>query len=186
MASILVVDGRAASRDLLVSLLRQDGHLVRAAASGEEALCAVTASRPDLVITDLIMPAMGGFEFVPELGATPGVGDTPVILYAATHLGDQAAELQARLQVAERLESLGELAGRVAHDLNNLLAVILNYTQFVSGALDQLPGAGQDPRLVQMGQDLAAVGEAGRRAAELTHQLLAVGAGRSSTPRRSI
>jgi signal transduction histidine kinase/CheY-like chemotaxis protein len=78
-----------------------------------------------------------------------------------------------RLQHARRLESLGELAGGVAHDFNNILAVISNYTEMVQHTLD---GPVLDPAdLAQVRKDLGQVSRAAERAARLTKQLLAFG-----------
>ncbi|MCK6504010.1 ATP-binding protein [Myxococcota bacterium] len=69
-----------------------------------------------------------------------------------------------QLRHAQRLESIGRLAGGVAHDFNNLLTVILSMTELVRAELHA-----QDPRAEDLGQVLAA----GKRAAALTSQLLA-------------
>jgi PAS domain S-box-containing protein len=78
-----------------------------------------------------------------------------------------------RMQHARRLESLGQLAGGVAHDFNNILAVITNYTELLSETL-----AGPAPEPADMAaarDDLAQVSRAAERAARLTKQLLAFG-----------
>jgi signal transduction histidine kinase/CheY-like chemotaxis protein len=76
-----------------------------------------------------------------------------------------------RLQHARRLESLGELAGGVAHDFNNILAVISNYTAMSIETLES-----PDPAdLAEVRNDLGQVGRAAERAARLTKQLLAFG-----------
>jgi len=78
-----------------------------------------------------------------------------------------------RLQHARRLESLGELAGGVAHDFNNILAVISNYTEMV---LDTLDCPELDPAdLAEVRNDLGQVSRAAERATRLTKQLLAFG-----------
>jgi PAS domain S-box-containing protein len=75
-----------------------------------------------------------------------------------------------RLQHARRLESLGELAGGVAHDFNNILAVISNYTEMVLDDPLLEPAA-----FAEIRSDLGQVGRAAERAARLTKQLLAFG-----------
>jgi two-component system cell cycle sensor histidine kinase/response regulator CckA len=79
---------------------------------------------------------------------------------------DENRLLEARLQQAQRLESLGQLAGGVAHDFNNLLAAILNYADLITGELE-------DPESVK--KDIAEIKRAAERAAALTHQLLIFG-----------
>ena len=82
--------------------------------------------------------------------------------------------LEAQLHQSQRLESLGQLAGGVAHDFNNLMAVILNYTAFIAEEIAQAAQEG-DPRWDAAARDIAQVLRAGERATELTHQLLAFG-----------
>jgi len=73
---------------------------------------------------------------------------------------------------AQRLESLGRLAGGVAHDFNNMLAVIVNYAAFI--AEEVATAAQTDPgRWGSVVADVAQVTQAANRAAELTRQLLA-------------
>lgn len=75
---------------------------------------------------------------------------------------------------AQKMESIGSLAGGVAHDFNNLLSVILNYTSFAIDSLHE-----QDP----LRADLVEVKKAGDRAAVLTKQLLAFGRRQVLEPR---
>src|SRR5439155_16033766 len=89
MAIILVVDDRPAGRESLVKLLRHSGHRLLEAGDGAEALAIATAERPDLVITDVLMPTMDGYEFVRRLRATPKIAETPVIFFTGHyHEGD--------------------------------------------------------------------------------------------------
>ena len=72
--------------------------------------------------------------------------------------------LEVQLRKAHKMEAVGRLAGGVAHDFNNILAVVLNYAEFVAESL------GEDHE----GQaDLKQIIKAGERGAELVHQLLA-------------
>jgi signal transduction histidine kinase/CheY-like chemotaxis protein len=87
----------------------------------------------------------------------------------------EALERKERLQQvqAQRLESLGQLAGGVAHDFNNLLSVILNYVTFVSEDVAAAAAGPESARhLESASADLAEVKKAAERAARLTHQLL--------------
>lgn len=93
MATILVVDDRAANRDFLVTLLRYSGHTMLEESSGEAALAAVRAKRPDLVITDILMPELDGYSFVHRLRGEPRIASTRVVFYSATYLEGEARKL---------------------------------------------------------------------------------------------
>jgi len=81
--------------------------------------------------------------------------------------------LEARLNQAQRLESLGQLAGGVAHDFNNLLGAILNYAAFVGDEIEQLELPADKAEVLR--HDVGQIQRAVERGAELTHQLLAFG-----------
>ncbi|TWT76983.1 Sensor histidine kinase RcsC [Posidoniimonas polymericola] len=67
MAHILVVDDSRLTRRMIAGPLTADGHEVRQAGNGVEALAACGEGLPDLVITDLLMPEMDGFELSERL-----------------------------------------------------------------------------------------------------------------------
>jgi PAS domain S-box-containing protein len=90
----------------------------------------------------------------------PGVEGLVVNLRDAT----ERAALEGELRQAQKMESVGQLAGGVAHDFNNLLTVITGRIGFLIGA----PNISEE-----QDADLAEIGKAAERAAELTHQLLA-------------
>lgn len=90
MATILVVDDHPSNREFLTTLLGYSGHRLLEAADGAEALEMVRAARPDLVIADLVMPTMDGYEFVHHLRADPIVAQTQVIFCTATYLQSEA------------------------------------------------------------------------------------------------
>ncbi len=81
--------------------------------------------------------------------------------------------LESRLVQAERLEAIGQLAGGVAHDFNNVLLVIRGYSSVLRSSLD-------DPQQIA---DVEEITRAADRAAELTRQLLAFGRRQALQPR---
>jgi len=103
MAKVLVVDDHAENRDLIVTLLKFAGHQSLEAADGYLALEQVRAERPDLVICDILMPTMDGYEFVRQLRADPAIAHTEVIFYTATFLEREARSLAASCGVSEVL-----------------------------------------------------------------------------------
>lgn len=76
---ILVVDDSPVIRDTTSQLLREEGYQVRVACHGREALLRVAEHMPDVILLDLMMPLMDGWEFAARLKALPG-GDCPRIL----------------------------------------------------------------------------------------------------------
>lgn len=85
MAVVLVLDDRATDRELLVTLLEYGGHEALTAESGDEALATIRARKPDLIICDMLMPRMNGYEFARELRGDAEIARTPLIFYSATY-----------------------------------------------------------------------------------------------------
>ena len=85
--SILVVDEARNMRELLAIHLRNAGYDVHLAKDGVEAGYAVLRMRPDLIIADLNMPHMDGFEFVAAIRGESSMRDTPVIFMTAAGQG---------------------------------------------------------------------------------------------------
>src|SRR5687768_8966930 len=100
MAHILVVDDRAMNREFLVTLLGYGGHTFTEAVDGLEALAAVRASRPDLVITDIAMPRMNGIEFIESMQRDDVYARIPVIFYSATYRVPEARRMADKCRAA--------------------------------------------------------------------------------------
>ena len=77
---ILVVDDKLQLRNLLKSYLTQEGFRVVTAEDGKEALFVARQEKPDLIILDLMMPEMGGYEFMRVYGKE---ADTPIVILTA-------------------------------------------------------------------------------------------------------
>jgi signal transduction histidine kinase len=92
-----------------------------------------------------------------------GDGDTPVGVIGVAMDVTEKRDLDRRLRRSQKLEAVGQLAGGVAHDFNNILTAIINFTAM---AAEDLP----DPHPVR--SDLQGVLDAAERAARLTRQLL--------------
>jgi CheY-like chemotaxis protein len=91
MAKILIVDDVSANRELLSSVLGYRGHECVEAANGVQALEQVRAWRPDLVICDVFMPRMDGYEFTRALRAEPDSAGTKVIFHTSYTLSRACA-----------------------------------------------------------------------------------------------
>src|SRR5271154_5599797 len=81
--SILVVDDDSESLSLLTSVLTSEGYQVRSANSGKLALASVTAWVPQLILLDLRMPDMDGFEVCRRLKASEKTRDIPLMFISA-------------------------------------------------------------------------------------------------------
>ena len=79
-AKILVVDDLPQNVKLLVDLLGAKGYVVVTASSGPEALLKVEAERPDLVLLDVMMPEMSGYEVCRKIRENPATGILPVVM----------------------------------------------------------------------------------------------------------
>ena len=79
-ASILVVDDALTVRELQRSIFENAGYRVRVAVNGEEALAEISHERPDLVLTDVQMPRMDGFELTEAIRKQPSLASLPVIM----------------------------------------------------------------------------------------------------------
>jgi CheY-like chemotaxis protein len=93
MATILIVDDRPTNRQFLSTLLGYGGHELFEAADGAEALRLTREKRPDLVITDILMPTMDGFEYAKSVRGDPAIAATKIVFYTATYRATEAALL---------------------------------------------------------------------------------------------
>ena len=174
--TILVVDDQSANVRVVGALVEPPGYTVVPASSGPEALAAIAVQRPDLILLDMMMPGMDGFELLAALRQQPTLKSVPAVFLTAAQDRDlllrafdagavdyvtkpfMPEELLARVSAhvglkltRDRLERVArerqELVNLVAHDLKNPLSSVL----FASDML--LQGACKQervPRYLQM------------------------------------
>ncbi|MCS7082314.1 MAG: response regulator [Bacteroidetes bacterium] len=82
-AHILIVDDQEFNRDLLVQRLRREGYEPEAAESGPQALACIARRVPDLILLDIMMPGLSGYELISILRAQPATQEVPIILVSA-------------------------------------------------------------------------------------------------------
>ena len=88
-SKILVVDDNAANAELLVAYLKETGVEIDVAVSGEEALGKVEDSPPDIILLDIMMPGVSGFDVCRKLKSRDETRDIPIIMVTAlTELED--------------------------------------------------------------------------------------------------
>ena len=103
MAIILIVEDRPIDRKLLATILRTRGHEIVEASDGKEALDTLEQIGPDLVVSDILMPRLDGYEFVRRMREIPGLAATPVIFCTATYHARAARALAYRCGAADVL-----------------------------------------------------------------------------------
>src|SRR6266436_7920412 len=93
MPKILIVDDDATSRRLYASLLAPYGYCLLEARDGQEGLSVAQAENPDLVICDIVMPTVNGYQFVQALRSLSQHQQTPVIFHSVNLLDEEARSL---------------------------------------------------------------------------------------------
>jgi putative two-component system response regulator len=137
MGVVVVVDDTEEIRHVITSMLRRDGYTVHSACDGEEGLELVRRDRPDVVVSDVMMPKVNGFELCEALKADRETRLTPVILVTGNTEREyrlkgieagaddfltkpvDASELRARVRSLVRLK-------RFTDDLDSAESVILS------------------------------------------------------------
>jgi two-component system alkaline phosphatase synthesis response regulator PhoP len=96
---ILIIEDEEIILDLLKKKLNREGYEVLIARDGDEGLMAARGGRPDLILLDMVMPKMGGFEVMEEIGKDPELKKIPIIIISNSGQPvelDKAKELGAR------------------------------------------------------------------------------------------
>ena len=101
---VLIIDDEADMRAITRQALERNGWTVVEAADGVEGLDSVARSIPRVILLDLNMPVMDGFEFLRQLRARPGCGEIPVVVLSAL---DLTAEDRRRLRGATQILNKG-------------------------------------------------------------------------------
>ena len=110
---ILVVEDDPGQRMNVSAYLERNGWTVDQAADGREALEAAKQRRPNVVLLDLNMPVMDGFDFLTEFRSAPGCGDIPVVVLTAL---DMSSSDRQRLRGANQILNKGNIGMRALAD----------------------------------------------------------------------
>jgi len=113
---VLIIDDDSAILEMIAELLRYEGYNIIASNEGREALELARANGPALILLDLMMPEMSGWQVISALRAAPQTRMIPVVLLSARR--DLAATAR-ELEVASHLEK--------PFDLDTLLDVVQRY-----------------------------------------------------------
>lgn len=199
---VLIVDDQAANLRLLGKVLSDAGFDVMPAASGEQALARIKAALPDVILLDMRMPGMDGFDVLVRLKSNPDWADLPVLFLTAAHERELlvraleggavdyltkpfvAEELVARVRTHAELKrsrdqlriAIGEredLAAIIVHDLKNPLFNISLNAALLRESLD-----GD----AELGPPVRSIEQSSRTAMEFVERYLARCAGSELRP----
>jgi len=90
---ILIVDDNEDARIILKETLESNGYSVKDASNGKEALKSAKESPPDMIISDILMPVMDGFQLCREVMADEILRDIPFVFYTATYTDETDEDL---------------------------------------------------------------------------------------------
>jgi len=111
----LVVDDSMLVRHTVCRFLEERGYEVESATNGAEALQMVGCLRPDLIITDLVMPRMTGPELITALKSNPTTAAIPIVVLAGRHGGkDLQLELRADYVIHKDIDIVAQLQTALA------------------------------------------------------------------------
>ncbi len=154
--TILVVDDQANNRKLLADLLSIKGYAVVTASGGKEGLAKVHSVRPDLVLLDIIMPDLSGYDVCKKIRADTSIGILPVVMVTALDPAQERIkgleagaddfltkpinqpELLARVKSLLRIKSLYDTVQEQSAELSELNAGLEKRVQEQIGQLQQL------------------------------------------------
>ena len=114
---VLVVEDEPYLCDLIADVLEAEGHTTRKASNGLDALEMVAERTPELVLLDLMMPVMDGWEFMTELRANPAWRDVPVVIITAVYdvaKSQNITEARAVITKPFDIEQLSDVVRRYA------------------------------------------------------------------------
>ena len=101
---VLLVEDDESLLDLMQHVVSKEGFRTERAADGNEALRKVAAAKPDLIVLDLMLPGVGGYEILREMQSM-GAGDIPVIVVTGRSMDRQAvAAVREESNVKEFME----------------------------------------------------------------------------------
>jgi PAS domain S-box-containing protein len=97
--TVLVVDDSTTNRELMHNLLDLEGYAVLEASSGTDALMLARREHPEVVITDVLMPGIDGYELTRLLREDPETADTPVVLYSGNYAEQEMRQVASAYRV---------------------------------------------------------------------------------------
>jgi len=162
---LLIVDDTPSNLHLLTAMLTERGYRVKGAPNGKLALMSARAQPPDLILLDVVMPDLDGFEVCEKLKESPNTRDIPIIFLSGMTDPDvkvkgfalggvdyvtkpfHAEEVLSRVRthltlrnlqknLEQQVAELDSFSHTVAHDLKNPLGALLGYAEIVEEELE--------------------------------------------------
>ena len=100
-STVLVVDDDAEIREIVATVLEDDGYHVDTACDGADALCKANEHQPDAIILDAMMPVMDGWQFLEAWRARPPECRAPVVVVSAVHDWPSVSALGAKAYLSK-------------------------------------------------------------------------------------
>jgi CheY-like chemotaxis protein len=143
MQSLLIVDDDPAIREIFTIILREHGYTVESAASAQECLDDLARRNPDLILLDIMMYPVDGWETLTTIRKNPGTSGIPVIMFSGKN--PSRAEI---LQYGEWIEDylMKPITMKV---INNALKDVFDRTRVSKAERDLFLQNGGDPRMVE-------------------------------------
>src|SRR6201997_5562678 len=140
MAKLMLVEDDNNLREIYEARLQAEGYTIVTARDGEEALVVAKAEKPDLIISDVMMPKISGFEMLDILRNTDGLKDVKVIMLTA--LGQSDDQQRADKLGADRYLVKSQVT---LEDIVNTAHVLLNDAPAASASTPSEPVAATTP-----------------------------------------
>ncbi len=192
--TILIVDDAQDTRNLLTLILSTNGYSVQSEPNGKQAISRVQTDPPDLILLDIMMPDMNGFDVCSHLKGNEQTKDIPIIFISAQddvknivkafYMGGvdyiskpfNTAEILARIEahitiqhrqisLEKQIEDLDAFAHTVAHDLKGPLSLVTGFSDYLL-EIDDLSNTEETMEV------LLHIKEAGHRAVNIIDELL--------------
>lgn len=122
---VLIIEDRKPDAEMLEIMLNKNGYRARHASDGVQALEMIANRQPALILLDLMMPQMSGFEVIQRLRANQQTADIPIVVVSAKQLTE--AEAEYLTENVEKVLVKGELTRNdMLHEVGNALSLIRN------------------------------------------------------------
>lgn len=140
MTKIMLVEDDKSLREIYGVRLQAEGYDIRSAGDGEEALAMAIKERPDLILSDVMMPKISGFDMLDILRSTPETKDIKVIMMTALSSEDQRARgetlganrylVKSQVGIEDVVRTIHDLLGDTPNvaSTNNAFSVPINNT----------------------------------------------------------